>query len=65
MKLGPRSLTSKWTPAEDAQFLTLLDSKMDRATIARKLKRTLSAICKRRTILNKRHHAELGLKVKK
>jgi hypothetical protein len=32
--------------------------------IARKLKRTVSAIAKRRTILNKRCLGELGLKVK-
>ena len=64
MKLGPRPASQAWTPADDAQLLTLLDSKMDRALIARKLKRTVSAISKRRAILNKRRLAELGLKVK-
>ena len=47
-----------------AQLLTLLDSKMDRALIAWNLKRTVSAISKRRAILNKRRLAELGLKAK-
>jgi hypothetical protein len=59
MKLGPRPLTSTWKSAEDAQLLALLDSKMDRASIARKLKRTLSTISMRTTILNWRRHAEL------
>ena len=31
MKLGPRPKGQPWTPAEDAQLLALLDSKMDRA----------------------------------
>ena len=53
-----------WTPAEDTQLLALLDSKMDRALIARKLKRTVSAIAKRRDILNRRRLVELGLKAK-
>jgi hypothetical protein len=53
MKLGPRPKGQPWTPAEDAQLLALLDSKMDTALIARKLKRTVPAIRKRRAILNK------------
>jgi hypothetical protein len=65
VKLGPRSASQTWTPADDAQLLTLLDSKMDRALIAWNLKRSASAISKRRAILNKRRLAELGLKVKK
>ncbi len=60
MRLDPRPATRPWTPADDAQLLALLDSKMDRALIARKLKRTVSAISKRRAILNKRRLAELG-----
>jgi hypothetical protein len=52
--IGPRPAGQRWTPAEDAQLLALLDSKMDRALIARKLKRTVSAIAKRRNTLNKR-----------
>jgi hypothetical protein len=58
MKLGPRTAGQPWTPAEDAQLLALLDSKMDRALIARKLKRTVSAIAKRRSILNRRRLVE-------
>jgi hypothetical protein len=65
MKLGPRPASQRWTPAEDAQLLALTDSKMDRASIARKLKRTVSAIANRRSILNKGRLAELGLKVKR
>ena len=64
MKLGPRPASQAWTPADDAQLLTLLDSKMDRALIAWNLKRTISAISKRRAILDKRRLAELGLKAK-
>jgi hypothetical protein len=53
IRLGPRQGSHEpWTPAEDAQLLALTDSKMDRASIARKLKRTVSAITKRRNILN-------------
>ena len=60
MRLGPRPASRPWTPADDAQLLALLDSKMDRALIVRKLKRTVSAISKRRAILNQRRLAELG-----
>ena len=65
MNLGPRPAGRPWTPAEDAQLLALLESKMDRPSIARKLKRTVSAIAKRRDILNKRGMVEIGVKVKK
>ncbi len=58
--IGPRPAGQPWTPAEDAQLLALLDSKMDRASIARKLKRTVSAIAKRRDILSKRRLIEIG-----
>jgi len=44
VKLGPRPASLAWTPADEAQLLTLLDSKMDRALIAWNLKRTVSAI---------------------
>jgi hypothetical protein len=39
MKLGPRPIGRPWTPTEDAELLALLESKMDRPSIARKLKR--------------------------
>jgi hypothetical protein len=51
MKLGPRPNGRPWTPAEDAQLLALLESKMDRPSIARKLKRTVSAITTRLMVL--------------
>ena len=38
MKRGPRPIGRPWTPEEDAQLLALLNSKMDRPLIARKLK---------------------------
>jgi hypothetical protein len=44
MKLGPRPNGRPRTPEEDAQLLALLESKMDRPSIARKLKRTVVAI---------------------
>jgi hypothetical protein len=58
--IGPRPAGQRWTPAEDAQLLALLDSKMGRALIARKLKRTVSAIAKRRSILSERRLVEIG-----
>jgi hypothetical protein len=66
MRLGPRQGSHHpWTPAEDAQLLALTDSKMEIALIARKLKRTVPAIRKRRVILNKRGGlVEIGLKAK-
>ena len=64
MKLGPRPASRPWTPAEDAQLLALLASKMDKPSIARKLKRTVSAISNRRDKLNKRRLVEIGLKAK-
>jgi hypothetical protein len=51
MKLGPRPNGRPWTPAEDAQLLALLNSKMDRPSIARKLKRTVIAITTRLKVL--------------
>jgi len=63
--IGPRPAGQRWMPAEDAQLLALLDSKTDRALIARKLNRTESAIAKRRSILSKRKLVEIGLKAKK
>ena len=65
MKHGPHPTGRPWTPAEEAQLLALLDSKMDRPSIARKLKRTVSATAKRRGILNKRGLVEIGLRAKK
>jgi hypothetical protein len=51
MKTGPRPKGRLWTPEEDAKLLLLLNSKIDRPSIARKLKRTVSAIHARVTIL--------------
>jgi hypothetical protein len=51
MKLGPHPKGRPWTPAEDAQLLALLASKLDKVLIARKLKRTVSAIHSRKNTL--------------
>jgi hypothetical protein len=48
---GPHPKGRVWTPAEDAQLLALLASKMDKVLIARKLKRTVSAISTRKSTL--------------
>jgi hypothetical protein len=66
MKLGPRPTgnTKRWTPADDELLLALLASKMNNALIARKLKRSLQAVSKRKRILSGRL-AELGLQAKK
>jgi hypothetical protein len=47
MKLGPRPLGGPWTPA----LLALLASKTEAVLIARKLKRTMAAIRKRKSVL--------------
>jgi len=65
MTLGARPQgQSRWTPAEDAQLLALLEAKVDRASITRKLKRSQNAINARSSLLNKRREGELGLKAK-
>jgi hypothetical protein len=51
MKLGPRPLGRPWTPADDEQLLALIASKTESVLIARKLKRTMAAIRKRKTVL--------------
>jgi hypothetical protein len=51
MKIGPRPINRPWTPEEDAQLLALLESKMERALISQKLKRTVSAITGRLRVL--------------
>jgi hypothetical protein len=54
MRRGPRPINRPWTPAEDAQLLALLESKMERPLIARKLKRTVAAITIRLMVLRNR-----------
>jgi hypothetical protein len=56
MKLGPRPKGRPWTSADDAQLLTLLESDLDRPSIARKLQRTEQSIANRRSRLK---HAAL------
>jgi hypothetical protein len=56
MKLGPRPAgnITRWTPADDERLLALIASKMNNALIARKLKRSLQAVSKRKRILSGR-----------
>ncbi len=63
-KTGPHPTGRQWTDADDAQLLALLESKMDRIVIARRLKRTVLAIGQRKSVLKKRL-VEIGLKAKK
>jgi hypothetical protein len=51
-------------PRRTRSFRRCLTRKWTEPLIARKLKRTVSAIAKRRSILNKRRLVDLGLKVK-
>jgi DNA-directed RNA polymerase alpha subunit len=54
MRLGPRPVNRPWTPEEDAQLLALLELKMERPLIARKLKRTDVAINIRLKVLKEK-----------
>ena len=63
-KTGPHPTGRQWTDADDAQLLALLESKMDRIVIARRLKRTVLAVGWRKSVLKKRRLVELGLKAK-
>jgi len=65
MKLGPRPTGRPWKPAEEGQLLALLDSRMDKDLIARRLKRAVQAVRTRKYVLNKYRLVELGLKAKK
>jgi hypothetical protein len=58
MKLGPRPNGRPWTPAEDAQLATKFEN--GKAFDLRKLKRTVTAISKRLTVLR-----AAGVKVRK
>ena len=63
-KTGPHPTGRQWTDADDAQLLALLESKMDRIVIARRLKRTVLAVGWRKSVLKKLRLVELGLKAK-
>ena len=41
---GPQPKGRPWLPADDEQLFALINSKIDRPSIARKLKRTVVAI---------------------
>jgi hypothetical protein len=65
MRLGPRTEATHGRQADDAQLLALVEAKVDRASITRKLKRSQNAINARSSLLNKRREGELGPKAKK
>jgi hypothetical protein len=58
MKIGPRPAGDRWTPEDDTLLLALIGSKMKRAMIARKMKRSVAAISKRTTLLKRKPAAE-------
>ena len=58
VETGPHPTGRQWTEADDAQLLALLESKMDRIVIARRLKRTVLAIGQRKSVLKKRRLVE-------
>ena len=51
MRRGARPINQPWRPEEDAQLLALLELKMERLLIARKLKRSVAAITIRLMVL--------------
>ena len=53
MRRGPRPIGRPWTPAEDTQLLALLELKMERDLIARKLKRTVNAVSRRLMVIRR------------
>jgi hypothetical protein len=54
MRKGPVAQGRLWTPADDSHLLTLLAFNLDKVLIARKLKRTVSAVTKRKSLLKTR-----------
>ena|ERR1700730_205501 len=58
---GPHPAGLPWTRGEDDQLRAMLEAGMKAPVIALKLRRTLSAVRTRKTVLNKR---EAGLKAK-
>jgi hypothetical protein len=59
---GPRPTGRSWTRVEDDQLRAMLEAGMKAPAIAREIKRTVSAVRTRKTVLNKR---EAGLKAKR
>jgi len=51
MRTGPRPTGRPRTPEDDAQLLALLEAKMDRILIARKLNRSVKPISSRKSDL--------------
>ena len=60
MRRGPRPIGRPWTPEEDAQLSALLESKMDRDLIAKKLKQPVNAITRRLMVIRRAN----GVKVR-
>jgi len=53
MKTGPRPAGDRWSSEDDRLLLALIDSKTTNTAIARKLKRSIPAINKRKRVLLK------------
>jgi hypothetical protein len=60
MRIGPRPATfERWTAKDEALLRAMLDAKGDLDLIARKLKRSRTAIEKRISILRKKREVEV------
>jgi len=58
---GPRPAGRPWTRVEDVQLRAMLEAGVKAPEVARRIKRTVSAVRARNAVLNKR---EAGLKAK-
>jgi hypothetical protein len=45
--VGPRPAGSPWTPEDDRRLMAMVEAGVDKAMVARKLKRTVAAIISR------------------
>jgi biotin operon repressor len=59
MRIGPHPAGRRWTAEDDALLQTMLDAKTARDLIARKLKRSRSAVEKRISVLRKKRKVEV------
>jgi len=58
---GPRPAGRPWTRVEDVQLRAMLEAGVKAPEVARRIKRTVSAVRARKAVLDKR---EAGLKAK-
>jgi hypothetical protein len=59
MRIGSRPAGRRWTAEDDAPLQTMLDAKTALDLVARKLRRSRSAIEKRISILKKKREVEV------